>query len=107
MSYGNGNGSQQNRVRVVITGRGVISPVGNSVDEFWDNLVNGRSGVERVTLFDPSPFPTHIAAEVKEWKPEVWMDRKEARRIARCSQFGIAAATQAMEDAGLKEYGVG
>ncbi len=90
-----------NRVRVVITGRGVISPVGEDVETFWDNLVHGRSGVEQVTLFDASPFPTTIAAEVKEWKPEKWMDRKEARRIARCSQFGIAASMQAMEDAGL------
>jgi 3-oxoacyl-[acyl-carrier-protein] synthase II len=96
----NGNGS---RVRVVITGRGVISPVGNDVETFWDNLVNGRSGVERVTLFDPSPFPTHIAAEVKEWDPAAWMDRKEARRMGRFSQFAVAAATQAMADAGLTE----
>lgn len=89
------------RTRVVITGRGVISPIGHDVASFWDSLINGRSGVERVTHFDPSSFPTHIAAEVKEWEPGKWMDRKEARRMARCSQFAIAAATQAVADAGL------
>ncbi|MDQ4076474.1 MAG: beta-ketoacyl-ACP synthase II [Chloroflexota bacterium] len=103
----NGNGNQQNeRTRVVITGRGTISPVGHNVISFWESLVKGESGVERVTLFDPSPFPTQIAAEVKEWQPELWMDRKEARRIARCSQFAIAAAVQAMEDAGLSESNI-
>ncbi|MBA3534315.1 MAG: beta-ketoacyl-ACP synthase II [Ardenticatenales bacterium] len=94
---------ESTRIRVVITGRGVISPVGNDVQTFWDNLLHGYSGIERVTLFDPSPFPTQIAGEVKEWKPELWMDRKEARRMARCSQFAIAAARQAVDDAGLHE----
>jgi 3-oxoacyl-[acyl-carrier-protein] synthase II len=94
------------RTRVVITGRGVISPVGNDVQTFWENLTRGQSGVERVTLFDPSPFPTQIAAEVKEWDPGEWMDRKDARRMARSSQFGIAAATQAMQDAGIDESDV-
>jgi 3-oxoacyl-[acyl-carrier-protein] synthase II len=99
--HSNGNLNGNGRVRVVVTGRGVISPVGNDVETFWDSLVNGRSGIERVTLFDPSPFPTHIAGEVKDWDPTPWIDRKEARRMSRCSQFAIAAASQAMEDAGL------
>ncbi|MCB0076302.1 MAG: beta-ketoacyl-[acyl-carrier-protein] synthase II [Anaerolineales bacterium] len=96
--------SPNGRVRVVITGRGVISPIGNDVHSFWDNLIHKRSGVERVTLFDPSPFPTQIAAEVKAWDPTPWIDFKEARRMARCSQFGIAAATQALDDAGLLDH---
>jgi 3-oxoacyl-[acyl-carrier-protein] synthase II len=103
MQYnGNGSGPVQ-RTRVVITGRGVISPVGHDIESFWQSLTGGQSGVERVTLFDASPFPTQIAAEVKEWVPEKWMDRKDARRMARCSQFAIAASRQAMENAGLSE----
>lgn len=91
----NGNG----RVRVVVTGRGVISPIGNSIESYWQNLLAGVSGVEQVSLFDASAFPTQIAAEVKGWDPSEWMDRKEARRMARFSQFGLAAATQALTDA--------
>ncbi|MGH2542663.1 MAG: beta-ketoacyl-[acyl-carrier-protein] synthase family protein, partial [Ardenticatenaceae bacterium] len=91
------------KTRVVITGRGIISPVGNDIASYWDSLTHGQSGVEYVTLFDPSSFPTQIAAEVKEWRADKWIERKEARRMARCSQFAIAAAIQAMEDAGLTE----
>jgi 3-oxoacyl-[acyl-carrier-protein] synthase II len=91
------------RTRVVITGRGVISPVGHDIKRFWNSLLEGHSGVARVTLFDPSAFPTQIAAEVKDWNPAKWMKRKEARRMARCSQFALAAAIQAMTDAGLSD----
>ena len=89
------------RTRVVITGRGVISSIGNDVATYWDNLVNGRSGVDQVTLFDASPFPTQIAAEVKDWNPSKWINRKEARRMSRCSQFALVAADQALNDANL------
>ena len=91
------------RTRVVITGRGVISPIGNDVETFWDNLVNGRSGVDHVTLFDAASFPTQIAAEVKDWNPSKWINRKEARRMSRCSQFAVVAAEQALKDAGLDQ----
>lgn len=87
--------------RIVITGRGTISPIGQDVETFWDNLTAGNSGVEQVTLFDASDFPTTIAAEVKEWDPTPWIDFKAARRMSRSAQFGIAAAQQAVDDAAL------
>src|SRR5688500_5695535 len=90
-----------NRTRVVITGRGVVSPVGTSIASFWDSLVIGRSGIRRITLFAPSDMPTQIAGELEDWEPSPWIDTKEARRMSRASQFALAAATQAMEDAGL------
>jgi 3-oxoacyl-[acyl-carrier-protein] synthase II len=71
------------------------------VGEFWDSLTNGRSGVRRITLFDPSDQDCQIAAEVKDWQPERWMDPKAARRAARFSQFAVAAAKQAVDDSGL------
>ncbi|MBX7234314.1 MAG: beta-ketoacyl-ACP synthase II [Caldilineales bacterium] len=91
----------QPRRRVVITGIGAITSVGHNLHETWQNLAAGQSGVDYVTLFDASAYPTRIAAEVKDWDPTQWMDAKEARRIARCSQFAIAAANQALQDAGL------
>jgi 3-oxoacyl-[acyl-carrier-protein] synthase II len=87
--------------RAVVTGLGCVTPIGQSVDEFWDSLTNGRSGVRRITLFDPSDQDCQIAAEVKDWQPEKFMDQKAARRAARFSQFAVAAARQAVEDSGL------
>ena len=87
--------------RVVITGMGAITAVGANAQETWQNLLAGQSGIDYVTLFDASPYPTRIAAEVKNWDPSRYIERKEARRMARCSQFAIGAATQALEDAGL------
>jgi len=89
------------RNAVVVTGMGVISPVGNTLAEYWESLVSGRSGVSRVTRFDASNFPTKIAAEVKGFNPEDFMDRKDVRRTDVFVQYGIAAARQAVEDAGL------
>lgn len=88
--------------RVVVTGLGCISPIGNTVDEYWDNLLNGVSGVGRITAFDPEGLPVQIAAEVKGFDPGDYMDRKAARRMERFSQFSIAAAGQALSDAGLE-----
>ena len=88
--------------RVVVTGLGCISPIGNTVDEYWDNLLNGVSGVGRITAFDPEGLPVQIAAEVKGFDPGDYMDRKAARRMERFSQFSIAAAGQALSDAGLQ-----
>ncbi len=87
--------------RVVVTGLGVISPIGNTVDEYWRNLLNGVSGAGRITTFDPEGLPVQIAAEVKGFDPGDYMDRKAARRMERFSQFSIAAAGQALKDAGL------
>lgn len=88
--------------RVVVTGMGAVSPLGVGVDALWEGLLAGRSGVDRITHFDPTPFTTQIAAEVKEFSPEDYMDRKDARRLDRFVQFALAASQMAMEDAGLK-----
>jgi 3-oxoacyl-[acyl-carrier-protein] synthase II len=92
---------QNYRRRVVVTGLGALTPAGNSVAETWAALVAGRSGVGLVTLFDASPYPAHIAAEVKGFNPAAHLDGKEARRMARCSQLTIVAARQAVADAAL------
>lgn len=87
--------------RVVVTGMGVISPLGHDVETLWEALLAGRSGVRRVESFDASEFPTQIGAEVRDFDPDIYIDRKEARRMARCSQFAIAATYEALRDAGL------
>ncbi|MGH2452507.1 MAG: beta-ketoacyl-ACP synthase II [bacterium] len=87
--------------RVVITGLGVVSPVGIGADRFWNSLMEGRSGVRRITAFDPSALPTQIAAEVPDFDPTAFMERKEARRNDRFVQFAYAASRMALEDAAL------
>jgi len=89
------------RPRVVITGMGMISPLGHSVEESWDNLLAGNSGVGPITQFDASVFNTRIAGEVKDSNPRDYMDFKESRRMSRASQLTVAAATMALADAGL------
>src|SRR5438105_15913335 len=88
--------------RVVVTGLGAITPIGNSVDEYWASLLAGKSGAGRITTFDPEGLPVQIAAEVKGFDPGDYMDRKAAKRMERFSQFSIAASGQALADAGLK-----
>jgi len=87
--------------RVVITGMGAVTPVGNSVDESWSNIVEGVSGVGPITLFETADLLVQIACEVKGFDPEDCMEKREARRIDRFQQFGIAAAAQAIDQAGL------
>jgi 3-oxoacyl-[acyl-carrier-protein] synthase II len=88
--------------RVVITGLGVVTPLGNSVDAFWNNLIAGQSGVDKITAFDASPFDTQIAAQVKDFDPlPAFPSPKEVRRTDRYSQFGVFAAWQAFKDSGL------
>ena len=89
------------RKRVVITGMGVISPLGETVQEYWDALVQGRSGIGPMTLCDPTGFPCRIAGEVTSFDPTSYIDSKEARRMARFSQLAVASALRAMEHAGL------
>jgi len=89
------------RERVVVTGLGAITPLGLAVKETWEGLVAGRSGVGPVTQFDARSLPTHIAGEVKGFDPRQYINFKEARRMARCSQLAIAAAQEALADAGL------
>ena len=90
-----------NRRRVVVTGMGVVTPLGQSVDGFWAALVQGKSGIGPITLCDPTPFPCRIAGEVKDFDPSQYMDAKEARRMARFSQLAVASAALAIADAGL------
>lgn len=87
--------------RVVITGLGAITPVGIGVDAFWKSLVEGKSGIQRITRFDPADYATQIAGEVKDFDPTQYIDKKEAKRIDRCTQFAVAAAKMALEDSKL------
>jgi 3-oxoacyl-[acyl-carrier-protein] synthase II len=89
--------------RVVVTGLGAITPVGNDVATTWSALVGGQSGTGPISKFDASAFPVKFAAEVKGFEPSQYMDRKEARRYDPYTQYAIAAAVQAMNDAGLGE----
>ncbi len=91
------------RPRVVITGMGMLSPLGNTVEESWANLLAGHSGIGPITQFDASEFPTRIAGEVKDFSARDYMDFKEARRMSRASQLAVAAARMALADAGLPE----
>lgn len=88
--------------RVVVTGIGAVTPIGTGVDKFWPALLAGTNGVARVSLLDPTPFSTQIAAEVKDFNAEDWMDRKEARRIDRFISFAAAAATMALQDSAIE-----
>jgi 3-oxoacyl-[acyl-carrier-protein] synthase II len=87
--------------RVVVTGLGVLSPIGNDVQTYWNNLVAGVSGADAITLFDASKFKTQFACEVKGFNVEDFMDRKEARKMDRYAQFAMVASDQAIADAGL------
>ena len=87
--------------RVVVTGMGALSAVGNDVESTWAGLVAGRSGIARVTLFDPSRLDSQVAAEVKDFDPSDVLDRKERRRTDRYIQFALVTARQALDSAGL------
>lgn len=87
--------------RVVITGLGAITPVGIGTENFWQSLIAGKSGIDRITRFDPTDYSTQIAGEVKGFEPAQYIDKKEAKRMDRCTQFAVAAAKMAFEDAGI------
>ncbi len=87
--------------RVAVTGLGVVSPIGQDVDTVWNNLVAGRTGLHRITRWDPTPYEAQIAGEVNDFDPAKWMDFKAARRTDRNVHFGVAAARQALDDSGL------
>jgi 3-oxoacyl-[acyl-carrier-protein] synthase II len=89
--------------KVVVTGLGTISPIGNTVEELKQSLIAGKSGIGRITLFDTTGFDVQIAGEVKNFNPSDWMDKKDARKMCRFSQFAVAAAAQALTQAGLLE----
>src|SRR5690606_7831674 len=88
--------------RVVVTGMGLVTSVGIGVEESWQALLAGKSGIGRITLFDATDFPTQIAGEVKDFDPERFIDKKEARRMDRFVQFGVAASDMAMRQAGFE-----
>jgi 3-oxoacyl-[acyl-carrier-protein] synthase II len=91
--------------RVVVTGLGALTPLGNSVQEYWSNLVAGVSGAADITRFDASKFKTRFACEVKGFDPLDFIDRKEARKMDPFSQYAVVCCDQAIADAGLKEFG--
>jgi len=84
--------------RVVITGLGVITPVGNTLDAFWNSIVNGKNGIKPLSYVDPDKFPSKIAGEVRDFNPEDFLEMKEARRMDRFVQFAVAAADMAVKD---------
>lgn len=92
------------RRRVVITGLGIISPVGNTVEQAWQNILAGRSGIDRITRFDVSTFPVQIAGEVKDFDIGQYLSPKEARRMDTFIHYGMAAGIQAIKDAGLEAH---
>src|SRR2546421_10833358 len=88
--------------RVVVTGMGVVSPVGDDLKTFWNNLVEGRSGIKRITQFDASSFDCQIAGEVTDFDPNQYLrNPKDVRRTDRFTQFALACAKKALEDSGL------
>lgn len=87
--------------RVVITGLGAITPLGNTVEEFWKNIVEGKSGASEITKFDTSKFKTKFACEIKDFNPELYMDRKEIKKYDLFTQYAIASSEQAITDSGL------
>jgi 3-oxoacyl-[acyl-carrier-protein] synthase II len=87
-----------NQIRTVITGMGIVTPLGNDLDTYFQNLINGESGVSEVTRFDVSDYPTKIAAEVREFDPSQYLDKKEARRMDLSEQYAIAASQKAIDD---------
>ncbi len=92
------------RFRVAVTGMGAVTPVGHGIDAFWAALLSGKSGVTAVTRFDTQRFPTRIAAEVRDFQPERWIDPKVAQRTDRVTHYGLAASTMAFADAGLDRH---
>lgn len=93
--------------RVVVTGLGAVTPCGNTVDETWESIRAGKSGLANITLFDTTNFSVKIAAEVKNFEPSKWIDRKESRKMARFAQFACVATAQALADAGYDKESIG
>lgn len=87
--------------RVVVTGLGAITPIGNTLAEYWEGLISGRNGIGPITLFDASKHDCRIAGEVKGFDPQAYLDRKEAKRMDRFAQFGVSTSKQALADAGF------
>jgi 3-oxoacyl-[acyl-carrier-protein] synthase II len=102
MANSDPQGQQSYRKRVVITGLGAITPIGNTIAEYWEGLVSGKNGIGPITHFDASKHDCRIAGEVKNFDPLIYLDKKEAKRMDRFSQLAVCASKQAIADAGLK-----
>jgi 3-oxoacyl-[acyl-carrier-protein] synthase II len=89
--------------RVVVTGMGALTPIGNTLSEYWDALLSGKSGAAPIKQFDASLFKTHFACEIKNFNVEDFIDRKEARKLDQFSQYAMVSATEAIADAALME----
>ena len=89
------------RRRVVVTGLGAITPIGNNIEEFWSSIREGKVGIGPITAFDTADYKAKLAAEVKDFDVKAYMDFKTAKRMERFSQFAVAAAKEAFEDSGL------
>jgi 3-oxoacyl-[acyl-carrier-protein] synthase II len=88
--------------RVVVTGMGIVSPVGNTLDSAWDSIINGRSGIAPITHFDATQFATRIAGQVRDFDPTQWISSKDARKMDEFIHYGVAASFMALEDSGLE-----
>ncbi len=89
--------------RIVVTGMGTVNPLGNSIEEFWTNIKAGKSGIGPITRFDASAFATKIAGEVKNFDPGLYMEKKEARKMALFTQYAVAATSQALKAARIND----
>mgnify|MGYP001169170474 FL=1 len=87
--------------RVVVTGLGALTPIGNTIPEYWEGLINGKSGCAPITYFDAEKFKTKFACELKDFKPEDFFDRKEARKLDRFAQYALVSSDEAIKDAGI------
>src|SRR5678809_1178055 len=92
--------------RVVVTGLGAITPIGNTIDEYWNGLINGVSGADMITLFNASKFKTRFACEIKGFEPTAFLEKKEARKLDRFTQIALVASDQAVKDAGITKDNV-
>lgn len=97
---GRGSEKMENR-RVVVTGLGAITPIGNNVEEFWNGIMQAKCGIDEITLFDTTDFKTKLAGEVKNFNAEDFLDKKSAKRLDRFSQFAVIAAREALNDSGI------
>lgn len=88
--------------RIIITGLGVVTPNGIGKNEFWQALISGKSGIDRITSFDASNLPTQIAGEVKNFEPTLYLNSRQARRMSRVAQFAVTTAYMVIEDSGLE-----
>src|SRR5437762_4178209 len=92
--------------RVVVTGIGTLTPLGNNLNDYWNGLINGVSGADFITQFDASKFKTRFACELKGFEPTDYLDRKEARKLDRFTQTALVASDQAVTDAGISKNNI-